>query len=191
MDFADTGPGRFYAKASGRAGRLYNRYKNSDLRDEQGRRGDYESSSAWYGMHAGAGYLWNITDKTSLDLYGAFYWTRQEGDTVTLDSQDSVTFKAADSRRLRGGARLSHAVNEYVGPYLGLAYEHEFAGTVKSTTYGLPIDKPSLKGGTSIGEIGLSVTPSPNLPLSFDLGVQGYVGQREGVTGSLQVKLEF
>jgi hypothetical protein len=29
------------------------------------------------------------------------------------------------------------------------------------------------------------------VPFSFDLGVQGYVGKREGVTGSLQLKIEF
>jgi hypothetical protein len=44
---------------------------------------------------------------------------------------------------------------------------------------------------TGMGELGLSLKPSKTLPLSFDLGVQGYVGKREGVTGSLQVKFEF
>jgi hypothetical protein len=44
---------------------------------------------------------------------------------------------------------------------------------------------------TGMGELGLSLKPSQNLPLSFDLGVQGYTGNREGVTGSLQVKWEF
>ena len=36
-----------------------------------------------------------------------------------------------------------------------------------------------------------SLKPSKDLPLSFDLGVQGYVGKREGVTGSLQIRYEF
>ena len=43
-----------------------------------------------------------------------------------------------------------------------------------------------------MAELGFSFKPAPQyLPLSFELGVQGYVGQREGITGSLQVKLEF
>jgi hypothetical protein len=33
--------------------------------------------------------------------------------------------------------------------------------------------------------------PSPSLPLTIDLGVQGYTGTREGVTGSLRLKYEF
>ena len=46
-------------------------------------------------------------------------------------------------------------------------------------------------GNTGIGELGISLTPSADLPLTIDLGVQGYTGKHEGVTGSLMVKWEF
>ncbi|GHV49919.1 hypothetical protein FACS1894168_0360 [Deltaproteobacteria bacterium] len=48
-----------------------------------------------------------------------------------------------------------------------------------------------MTGSTGIGELGLTLKPSQTLPLSFDLGIQGYVGKREGVTGSLQARWEF
>ena len=48
-----------------------------------------------------------------------------------------------------------------------------------------------MRGDTGIGELGLLLKPSQTLPLSFDLGVQGYTGKREGVTGSLQARWEF
>ena len=48
-----------------------------------------------------------------------------------------------------------------------------------------------MKGDTGVGELGLVYTPSASLPLSFDLGVQGYVGKREGLTGSLPATYEF
>jgi outer membrane autotransporter protein len=89
------------------------------------------------------------------------------------------------------GSRFSYAVNEYVSPYIGAAYEHEFDGKARATTNGFDLPAPSLRGHTGIGELGLSLRPSLTLPLSFDLGVQGYVGRREGVTGSLQVRWEF
>ena len=73
----------------------------------------------------------------------------------------------------------------------GLAYEHELDGKARATTYGYSIDSPKLTGGTGIGELGFSLKPSKDLPLYFDLGVQGYVGKRERVTGSLQVRFEF
>ena len=74
---------------------------------------------------------------------------------------------------------------------IGAAYEHEFDGRARATSYGYSLDAPSLKGGTGIGELGLTLKPSKTLPLSFDLGVQGYAGKREGVTGSLQARWEF
>jgi len=104
---------------------------------------------------------------------------------------DPIKFKDMDSHRLRGGARFRYAINEYVTPYIGAAYEHEFDGRARAAVYGHKVGTPDLIGGTGMGELGLSLNPSKDLPLSIDLGVQGYVGKREGVTGSLQVHFEF
>ncbi|MDR1359355.1 MAG: hypothetical protein LBJ82_00085, partial [Deltaproteobacteria bacterium] len=82
-----------YAEASGRVGGVHNEYSSSDLRDPTGRKADYDSSSAYYGLHFGGGYLWNINEKAPLDFYGKYFWTRQEGDSVTLSTGDPVTFK--------------------------------------------------------------------------------------------------
>jgi outer membrane autotransporter protein len=191
MDFQDTGPGHVYVETSARAGSTHNDYDNSDLRDSQGRRASYDSSSAYYGAHLGSGYIWNLTDKASLDIYGKYFWTRQSGDSVTLSTGESVRFRDADSHRLRLGSRLGYNLNEHVTPYIGAAFEHEFDGRVRATTNGNRIAAPDLKGCTGIGELGISLKPSQTLPLFFDLGVQGYVGKREGVTGSLNIKWEF
>ena len=191
MDFSKTGPGRFHAEASGRAGKVHNEYDSSDLRDASGRKAEYDSDTPYYGLHFGAGYLWEINDKASLDLYGKYFWTRQQGDSLSLSTGERLSFDDADSSRLRLGGRLAYVLNEHVAPYVGAAWEHEFDGKARATTNGFDIDAPSLRGDTGIGELGLSLTPSASLPLTLDLGVQGYVGQRQGVTGSLQVKYEF
>jgi autotransporter-associated beta strand protein len=192
MDFVNAGPGHVYAELSGRAGGVHNEYDNSDLRDVHGTRAEYESSSAYYGVHVGLGYIWNVTEAASLDVYGKYLWTRQEGDSVRLSTDDRVKFEDADSSRLRLGGRLAYAVNEVVSPYIGAAWEHEFDGRARAATAdGFAIDAPSLRGDTGIGELGLSLKPSAQLPLFFDLGVQGYAGKREGVTGSLQARIEF
>ena len=181
MDFTNN----IYTEASARMGRIHNEYKSSDLG------ASYDSSTPYYGFHLGTGYIWNINEKASLDIYGKYFWTRVEGKSVRLSTGDPVNFKDADSSRLRLGSRFAYAVNEHVSPYIGAAYEHEFDGRARATTYGYSIDAPSIRGSTGIGELGLSLRPSMNMPLSFDLGVQGYTGKREGVTGSLQVKWTF
>ena len=191
MDLVDTGPGHIYVEASVRAGELHNEYDSSDLRDAAGRSAEYDSSAAYYGLHVGTGYVWNVTENASLDLYGKYFWTRQEGDSVTLSTGDPVDFKDVDSNRLRLGSRFSYMVNEHITPYIGAAYEHEFDGTARASTNGYAMKAPSMGGDTGTGELGLVYTPLASLPVSFDLGVQGFAGKREGVTGSLQLKYEF
>ena len=191
MDFNDNGPGAFYMEGGLRAGGVHNDYKSGDLRDSLDRAAAYDSSSAYYGAYAGLGYIWNLTDKAALDLYGKYFWTRQEGDTVRLSTGDPVTFDNVNSHRTRLGARFSYAVNESVSPYVGAAYEHEFDGKARATTNGYAIKAPSLRGGAGIGELGLTLKPSKDLPLSIDLGAQGYVGTRQGVSGTLHLRYEF
>ena len=191
LDFNDNGPGNFYTETSLRLGGVHNDYKNGDLRDAWGQAASYESSSAYYGVHAGLGYIWSLTEKAALDLYGKYFWTRQEGDSVRLSTGDPIDFDSVDSHRLRLGGRFGYAVNDLINPYVGAAYEQEFDGKAGTTTSGQAIPAPSLQGSTGIGEIGLAIKASKTMPLSVDLGVQGYVGTREGFTGSLQVRYEF
>ncbi|MDR1035553.1 MAG: hypothetical protein LBT40_02940, partial [Deltaproteobacteria bacterium] len=80
MDFRRSDSGRFHAEASLRAGRLRNKYSTSALTDAIGTNANgYESSSGYFGAHAGLGYLWNLSESTVLDLYAKYFWTRQEG----------------------------------------------------------------------------------------------------------------
>jgi hypothetical protein len=191
FDFAATGPGHFYTEITGRIGRLENDFSSGDLRKSTGTKADYDSSGLYYGAHLGVGYIVNITNKASLDLYGKYLWTRQKGDSITLSSGDPIKFEDANSHRLHGGTRLTYAATPRIAPYIGAAYEHEFDGKAKATTYGQSIDAPKLKGGTGIGEVGVNIRPVAGTPLSFDLGVQGYLGVRQGLGGSLQLKYDF
>ena len=191
MDFAETGPGHFYAEASARFGVLNNDYDNDDMRDAFGRRASYDSDSAYYGLHVGAGYVWNFGDKADLDLYARYLWTHQDSDSLSLSTGERVHFDSVDSHRLRLGARFAYTANEYVRPFIGAAWEHEFDGEARATTNGFDIDRPDLKGSTGIGELGITLTPSSSIPVSLDLGVQGYVGRREGVSGTLQLQWKF
>ena len=192
LDFATSGPGHAYTEASFRAGSVSNEYSNSRLRDLTGRSaGGYDVDSAYYGLHAGLGYIWNLGDGMSLDLYGKYFWTRVEGDDVTLATGEPVTFKDADSHRVRIGSRFSYEEDECFTPYVGVAYEHEFDGKARATTYGYAINPPDLAGGTGIGEVGMHIKPDEDLPMFIDLGMQGYVGTRRGLTGSVQLKFEF
>jgi outer membrane autotransporter protein len=145
---------------------------------------------AYYGLHAGLGYVWDITDDASLDLSGKYFWTHQQGGSVRVIN-DRFTFEDVDSHRVRAGGRASVAVNEHFKPYIGAAYEYEFSGEAEAKTYGRSVGAPDLTGSTGIGEIGVTLLGGDKAPISLDFGAQGYTGMRQGVTGSLQLKLEF
>jgi hypothetical protein len=67
----------------------------------------------------------------------------------------------------------------------------EFDGKAKATAHGFDIPAPSLKGATGIAEVGLSIQPSRSRPLFLDIGIQGYTGKREGITGNIQIRRAF
>ena len=126
-----------------------------------------------------------------MDVSGRYIWSRLGADSTTLSTGETVDFAAVTSERSRLGVRVAYALSDTVTPYAGAAWEHEFDGKARARTNGLAIDAPSLAGDTGIFEAGLTLTPSDDLPLSIDLGLQGFVGQREGVAGSFQAKLAF
>ena len=89
------------------------------------------------------------------------------------------------------GTRFSYAITPEIAPYLGAAWEYEFDGKARATVYGYDVPSPSLSGSTGIGELGLSIKPLSNSALSVDVGAQGFMGEREGVSGNLQLRYEF
>lgn len=86
---------------------------------------------------------------------------------------------------------MKQAVSEHVLWRAGLAYEYEFDGKAGSKTNGLRISDPSLEGSSGIAQLQVQVKPSASKPLEINLGVQGYVGQREGINGSASMVYRF
>ena len=178
-----------YAEASLRAGGMNVDYKSGSLPSSD-QRASYDASASYYGLHAGLGYIWLLSDKAMLDLYAKYFWNHTTAMDVTILG-DSVHFKAVDSQRTRLGGRLSCMLNEYITPYIGAAWDYEFDGKARSVIMGENAPAPALKGSTGVGELGLTWQPALESAFSVDLGVQGYTGMREGVSGNVQLKFEF
>ena len=168
-------------------------YGSSDLRDAFGNSAAYDSGAAYYGAHFGLGYEWKLSEASTLDFYTKYFWTHQGGDDVSVVG-DPIRFDSADSHRVRLGARYAHEVKTsslLLTPYVGAAYEYEFNGKAAGTTYGFAMDEPELKGGTGMGELGVTLKTAADSAFALDLGLQGYTGTREGVTGSFTLKYKF
>ncbi len=190
MDFVKTGPGHFYVEGSAHMGNLHNEF-DSDLADSKGNIAKLDMDTPYYSLHGGLGYVWDITEGHELDVYGKYIWTRVQGTDETLSTKDKYEFDDMDSNRVRLGARYTYTGSERFSPYVGLAFEHEFSGSCDAKVYDRSVAAPSFEGSSGMGELGIIMKPAESLPLSINLGVQGFVGQKQGVSGSCNVMYEF
>ena len=180
-----------YTEGSFRLGNVRNKFHGSGYGFNGDMGANYKSSTMYYSAHLGAGHVWS-TGKNDFDLYAKYLWTHQNSESVTLSTGDPMNFESVNSHRARAGVRFSRAVQDNVRLYVGAAYEYEFDGKANASSRHVDVmDPPSLKGSSGIADIGVTFNPSKSRPLSIDLGIQGYVGKREGVTGSLRVRYEF
>jgi hypothetical protein len=145
----------------------------------------------YLGLQLGGGYVLSLSEKNALDLYGRYFWTRLGSENVTLTTGENVKFNSLNSHRIRVGGRYVHSVSSTQSFYAGLAFEHEFDAKAKATMDVNSIDAIGLKGSRGIGEIGMRFTPSEKRPLFVDVGIQGYVGKRQGVAGNVRLNHAF
>ena len=177
-----------YTEGSLRAGMLKNELDNT-MRDVNGSYG-YETESAYYGAHIGVGKIISLSDSSDLDIYGKFFHTYTEGDSVTI-ADDKFDFDSITSDRLRVGARITSNKENKFSTYYGLAYEYEFNGDADMTAQGLRADTQSLQGSSVMAELGFNYQPTPDSPWSFDLNMRGYTGERQGGSFNVQATYTF
>ena len=177
-----------YTEGSLRAGMLKNELDNA-MRNVNGSYG-YETESAYYGAHIGVGKIISLSDSSDLDIYGKFFHTYTEGDSVTI-ADDKFDFDSITSDRLRVGARITSNKENKFSTYYGLAYEYEFNGDADMTAQGLRADTQSLQGSSVMAEIGFNYQPTPDSPWSFDLNMRGYAGERQGGSFNVQATYTF
>ena len=177
-----------YTEGSLRAGMLKNELDNA-MRNVNGSYG-YETESAYYGAHIGVGKIISLSDSSDLDIYGKFFHTYTEGDSVTI-ADDKFDFDSITSDRLRVGARITSNKENKFSTYYGLAYEYEFNGDADMTAQGLRADTQSLQGSSVMAEVGFNYQPTPGSPWSFDLNMRGYAGERQGGSFNVQATYTF
>ena len=177
-----------YYEGSLRAGRMSTDYQSAVAGGIK-----YDSDATYYAAHLGMGKVVQLNDKDTIDYYGKLFYTRQQGDKVTVGTGATYDFDATTSLRTRFGARYTHQLSEKNAFYAGLAWQHEFDGesnAIVATTLGsASAPAPSMKGDTGIMELGWRVNNSDKFELG--LGVNGSVGKQKGVGFNLSLNFSF
>ena len=182
-----------YYEGSLRYGRMDADYASNDL-GTAGVHSSYDSSSVYYGAHLGIGKVTELNDTTKADVYAKLLYTHQNGDSVTLQGEgngEEYDFDAVDSTRARVGARVSKAYSERGTGYVGLAYEYEFDGEARATVKGFSTPSPSIKGSSGLLELGYILQPKGVNDPNINIGLQGWGGKKQGVTGNVNFVWTF
>ena len=179
-----------YAEGSIRYGLMMGDWQSHEIQSD-GQTADWDGRAPYLTAHGGLGYMWNVTDNVTADVYAKYFWGHLWGDDGTICGQ-KFEFDDIYSSRVRTGARLNFKKDETFSWYLGGAWEHQFDSKSRGTIYGYDVPSTDLKGNTAIAEAGVFFKPAADSDFSFMLGTTGYFGEkREGVTGHLQVRYEF
>ena len=177
----------FYAEGSVRVGQLKNKLENA-VKGSEGLTG-YDIDTVYAGAHIGAGKVFELNSAgDNVDVYGKFIYTYNEGKNFAIDG-DSVNYSSVTSERLRLGARYTKNVNDKLQAKVGAAWEYDFNGDSKNTVANYDLGTPSLGGSTFMADVGVRYQAAKNV--SVDFSGRGYTGQRDGVSGQVNVKFSF
>ena len=183
----------FYLDASARLGwattDFSGRYQTDQAR--------YDADSFYGSLHMGLGWIYSISESLNLDVYGRYILTYLHGDEVDLGTKNNEELGMDDTttHAFRVGFRLNGSFSEQATWRVGVAYEHVADGDAESDVHSLEdivaLDVPSLEGDTGILDLGFVFRPSPTNPWSMNVGLKGYVGDREGVSGNAILTYTF
>jgi hypothetical protein len=178
-------------EASGRYGLVRNSFKSDCFNNSLGDFMDYEMKAPFWSVHAGLGYEYKISERSNLDFIARLYYTRLGSDSVVLNSGEKVNFGSVTSKRVRGGLRYSYLHNERVTFYAGGYWEQEFDGKASGEHLSFKFGADELRGGTGIGEMGVSFRSTPDHPWDVEAGLQFYGGRSRGFSLGVRVGYEF
>ena len=175
-----------YLEGSLRIGRA-----KSDYSGTIGAKGTgYDLSSSYFAGHIGVGQKRELINGNKIDTYAKYFYAHQAGASATLSTGEPYDFGASTSSRIRFGTRYTFK-NDLDGEfYAGLAWEYEFDGKGTASYQGYNLPSTSLKGGTTILELGYRFAPVDST-VSYGLNLTGFKGKRKGITGGFNIAWAF
>ncbi|NLK66412.1 MAG: autotransporter outer membrane beta-barrel domain-containing protein [Campylobacteraceae bacterium] len=175
----------FYIEGSLRVGKTDTEYKSGDF----GIPVEFDLDRRYYGAHIGVGNIIDINNNSNLDVYAKLLYTNLESTDVVVANQ-KFSFDSIDSIRTKIGARYNYSISDISTLYFGAAYEREFDGKAKGYDHrGREIEAPELKGDSAVLELGANFLAIENLNLGLNL--QGYLGDKEGISGGVKAEYRF
>jgi hypothetical protein len=155
---------------------------------------DYDVSGNYFAAHIGAGYRYAFSPTQSMNLFTKVFYNRQGGEDFMIET-NPVEFDSVQSLRWRTGLAYEQLTQTDGGTRFfwktSLAYEYEFDAVAEGRADGYVIQDSDLTGSTGVAELAMTVVPAALPNTDLKLAVQGYAGQREGVSGQIRLTHRF
>ena len=155
-----------------------------------GYRMSYNSSSPYIAAHVGLGKIYK-DDTNEYNVYGKFFWSHLNGDTVTLHSElgdAQYDLEHVDSLRTRLGFRWTkHLDRDVTTVYAGIGWDYEFDGKAKARYQDYTTPDASMKGSSEFLELGWQSKSTKENPWGAEIRVTGWTGMKQGFTYSATI----
>ena len=182
----------FYYESSFRAGRTENDFSSRDLLSNGANTlVEYHASMPVFAGHVKLGNATRIDRNNLLDVYGIYFFTRQNGTDVTLSTGEQYNFSSSNNHRIKLGYRLTTRTSHISRIYTGLAYQYEKSSDSVATYAGYSTPATSNKGSSGMIEIGWLIKPNKKIPLMVDINVTDWFGHEQGLTATAKIKKAF
>lgn len=180
-------PSGLYVEGSLRGGSIHDDGYNL-LRDAAGVPYSYNTDTPYYGFHLGVGKQIPMKGGSVLDVYAKYFYNHRN--STSFDAGGHYDLDGITSQIIRVGARYTVKRDKW-NYYGGLAYEHELDGKAGGWADGMPIRGVDTGGGSFRAELGATVQPNDDVPLTLDFTLTGFAGKKQGVFGGMGLKFNF
>lgn len=158
---------------------------------------DYDRTGVYWGAHLGTHYDWDLTQSIRSRVFLSYFYDGQGDESFDIAGEGDVggahvSYDAIHAHRVQLGSMFEFAVSNTWRPYLGLTFEQILAAEAKGTATDaqgtMDLNSSDLEGSTGILSAGWTYQDGN---FSTELGLSGYAGTRNGVSGQIQANWKF
>ena len=158
---------------------------------------DYDRTGVYWGAHLGTHYDWDLTQSIRSRVFLSYFYDGQGDESFDIAGDGDVggahvSYDAIHAHRVQLGSMFEFAVSDTWRPYLGLTFEQILAAEAKGTATDVQgsfdLNSSDLEGSTGILSAGWTYQDGN---FSTELGLNGYAGTRNGVSGQIQANWKF
>lgn len=158
---------------------------------------DYDRTGVYWGAHLGTHYDWDLTRSIRSRVFLSYFYDGQGDESFDIAGEGDVSgahvsYDAIHAHRVQLGSMFEFAVSDTWRPYLGLTFEQILAAEAKGTATDaqgtMDLNSSDLEGSTGILSAGWTYQAGG---FSTELGLSGYAGTRNGVSGQIQANWKF